>query len=347
MTTTYEKHGATYIVFDEEWEAAQPVDEIFEQRTYTVPKSNMVKAQGFNYLRFGKLMKIRLDEWGITIYNDKNEYRQKKRVYSSWPNTWAKLKTMLGEDIITRTTADTSHWANQYFSDVYINERFHAVINGKVKFHDLLQVPKVPNEEGRDNQQFVRDMVITARIGMQNREAWAAKKTRWEVADEYEQKIEKLTQKQKDARDADAKLLAPEAKRWIEDGKPVKFRIVQDRQRTGLTHVDKEFAMRTQINTTKLSRISLKPTLHVGGSNWLHCDYKQGDGEELPIQVCLSWDIQDKCWTIKSAKPATNYKQFMKLEKQFYKDKDADEPYEYWANVFDKVIDVMVKDGSL
>ena len=88
---------------------------------------DVYRAYGRSYVRFGVLKDFSTDGDRITIVNEQNETRIKSKVYSSWTTTADKLKDMIGQDIITSTTAQTPSYANSVFSDVFINRNIRSI----------------------------------------------------------------------------------------------------------------------------------------------------------------------------------------------------------------------------
>ena len=363
MTKIYQESGITVIVFNEELEEKFKVerkDRVKPTGWVEIPKTdfNLHEAGGFNYLDFGTLQKAELTNTHIHIYNELDQVRSKSRKYQSWPTTWSKIQDMMGNRIITRTTADYKPYANEWFSDLFHNEIFTVrVPDGDGNFaphsHRLLEVPRIKDKERPDIQKSVREAIITARIAIQSREYWAERRLRMQYADleemneQNENLLSLLTKDELDSVEADAKELAIVAPEWIASGEEVPLRIVNDRQRNGLTHVDKEFAMFCGIDVTNKSRIHVKPQVYHGGSNFIICEYLP-DKEESPVNVQLGllWYKKEQCWQIKTVTAGEKGKQIRKLAKK-HGHKDEKKPVEYFLDIYDKVIQEMIRDGSL
>jgi hypothetical protein len=318
---------------------------------------DVYRAYGRSYVRFGVLKDFSTDGDRITIVNEQNETRIKSKVYSSWTTTADKLKDMIGQDIITSTTAQTPSYANSVFSDVFINRKYTVNLYGddgereKQVITDLLQMPRIKDKERSQIHKTAHELILQARIDTQQEAYWAKRQAEYRFGDVEEQnrilteENANLSKKDKDALvryEAELKEAMP---KWLKADKMRSFRIVGDRGPTGqsLTHFDKEIAMRYRMDTTRMSRLNVAVKQYVNG-NFLLGDIVDPLGTGImslprPCILAVMKLHKENAWQVLTVRPIQKQKTWYRLERQFLKDrKDAPEPLEFWFDIHDRVL---------
>jgi hypothetical protein len=238
------------------------------------------RAFGMSYVRFGVLKDFSTDGDRITIVNEDGENRIKSKLYSSWTTTVDKLKDMIGQDIITCTSASEIGKANYVFSDVFVNRKYSIkVYNDDGSFKgsgttDLLSMPRINDKDRPWISKTTHELLLQARIDTQQEAYWASRQAKFQFGDVEEQnrilmeEASNLSKKDKEALGRWEQEVKAAVPRWIEDDKMRPFRIIGDRGASGqsLTHFDKEMAMRYRIDTTRMIRLNVAVKQHVSGN---------------------------------------------------------------------------------
>ena len=185
------------------------------------------RANGISYVRFGILKEFNTENGRITIVNEDGETRIKTKIYASWTSTAKKLSKLIGQDIITSTSASNPSDANYLFSDVWVNRKYNVKLydaEGNVEKTvqtDLLQMPKINDLDRPGVAKTAHEQIIQARIDTQKESYNTWRQAEWEYEDVQEQNqllIEEqanLSKRDKDAHARWAKEVKAAVPKWI------------------------------------------------------------------------------------------------------------------------------------
>jgi len=316
----------------------------------------LYRAFGKSYVRFGVLKDFSTDGDRVTIVNEDNETRIKSKLYSSWTTTVDKLQDMIGEDIITCTSASEIGKANYVFSDVFVNRKYRVNLYDendeyeKQVITDLLQMPKIRDKDRPGIKKTAHELILQARIDTQHEAYWAKRQAKYRFGDVEEQnqilmeEAANISNKDKEALgrwEDEVKAAVP---RWLQEDKMRSFRIIGDRGPTGqsLTHFDKEMAMRYRLDTTRMTRLEVAVKQHISG-NYILGDIVDPLGKGImslprPCILAVIKLHKENAWQVKTVRPIHKTKTWYRLERHFLGDnKDAKKPLDFWFDIYDRV----------
>ena len=296
-----------------------------------------VKCYDYHYTYFGKLKSVDHNDHYLWITNEEGEQRFKKKIYQSWRTTLDKCEDMIDQEVITRTTYDTMAQCNEWFSDVYVDEKYmlrfydEKLERKSFKTVSMLWYPKLKDHVGVEAQQSIADTVIKPRIEKQDAVYWAKRRAKWEYSDIAEtnallqEEQEALTRKELSALDKQSKMVREAAERWVEQDKSPRFAILGDRhENAGMTHVDVDFARRCRIDTTSYSRIEAEVIDYLD-KNYIKVklNLKTMD-KPMEVGLALWWLAHENRWQIRSVRPLhVKHTSVYRVERDRIPDKDA------------------------
>ena len=323
-------------------------------------QNKTVRAQGYTYVYFGKLVEYGHDDYEVWVKNEDGHIRSKRKIYESWRTTLDKLKDMVDKPIITSTTYTEPSKANRWFSDVYVDEKYRGYLyddkgnrRSDAQYHGLLQTPNIRDEKVEGMRYSVREMIVSARIAKQDAVYWAKRRQAWDFADiqeanQYLQEENALLSKE-DKKDLSNQVnLVKEAMpKWLDSDKLTVFRLVKgDRSANGkMTHPDVEFARRLRIDTTDRVRIEAHVVDYLDG-NFVKVRIKlKGMSEPVECGLGIMKLHKENAWQIKTVRPLHRTSTHYKLERPLVENiKDNATTVEECFDVYDKVMKQMPND---
>ena len=256
---------------------------------------------GTKFREFGVLAEVKVDDWGVHIYNEEGYCVSMKKVYMYWANVAVKAQSLVGNPVLIETGGSAQ--SSSYFRDIYNNS--FSTLDFDEKF------------EKHEETHSIISQLVWARV--QKEEANYQLSVTKELYNNLQSQVEEMTAAEKKEAETATEALDAVWPQWEAD-KNKRFMIVgaSYNNKPKPEKPDKSFAMRLGINTMKMKRIDVEVVERTYRNNII---VKLPQFDNTECQVALKQGNRQNTrgeWCIVSV--TNTLKGWEKLEAQEYPD---------------------------
>ena len=279
-----------------------------------------VNKFGVKFREFGVVADVTTDERYLNIYNTQGHVLRMIKSYYHWVRVGQKAKRAIGHEVVVETGASAS--SMEFFRDVYGN------------FPPILNIPEDAGEEAATK-------LVSARCRADDVD-YRLMVAREELK-EYKDALEQQSRSQKEQQEVSAKQLEAVWPSWEAD--PIKtFLIVASAysSKSLPDKLDKAFALRLGIDTTKMKRINVTAVERTYNNN---INVRLQDYDNIQCQMALIKGGTDGRlvgeWCIQTV--MNDIRGWQKLEEEMYPDwRSSRKPIEYYLEAHRILSDALV-----